>query len=94
MYFSPGAPVDLRAIGDQRWLFDVVYSPIETPLVVRANAAGMAVLNGFELFLGQGFDAFERFTGTTARATRGAGARSRDVAAGRRADERSRGPPS
>ena len=23
----------------------------------------MAVLNGFELFLGQGFDAFERFTG-------------------------------
>ena len=63
MYFNPGAPVDLRAIGDQRWLFDVVYSPIKTPLVVRANAAGMAVLNGFELFLGQGFDAFERFTG-------------------------------
>ena len=63
MYFNPGAPVDLRAIGDQRWLLDVVYSPIETPLVVRAEAAGMAVLNGFELFLGQGFDAFERFTG-------------------------------
>ena len=63
MYFRPGAPVDLRTIGDQRWLFDVVYSPIETPLMVRATAAGMAVLNGFELFLGQGFDAFERFTG-------------------------------
>jgi shikimate dehydrogenase len=63
MYFKPGAPVDLGAIGGQRWLFDVVYSPIETPLVARAIAAGMAVLNGFELFLGQGFDAFERFTG-------------------------------
>ena len=63
MYFNPGAPVDLRAIGDQRWLLDVVYSPIETPLVTRASATGMAVLNGFELFLGQGFDSFERFTG-------------------------------
>ena len=63
MYFNPGAPVDLAAIGDQRWLFDVVYSPLETPLVVHATAAGMAVLNGFELFLGQGFDAFELFTG-------------------------------
>ena len=63
MYFNPGAPVDLRAIGDQRWLFDVVYSPIETPLVIRATTTGMAVLNGFELFLGQGFDSFEHFTG-------------------------------
>ena len=89
MYFSPGAPVDLAAIGDQRWLFDVVYSPIETPLVVARDAAGMAVLNGFELFLGQGFDAFERFTGRRLAPTRGAGARSRDVAAGRRAGESS-----
>jgi shikimate dehydrogenase len=63
MYFHPGAPVDLGAIGDQRWLLDVVYSPIATPLVLRAKATGMAVLNGFELFLGQGFDSFERFTG-------------------------------
>ena len=63
MYFKPGAPVDLATIGSQRWLFDVIYSPIETPLVVHATAAGMAVLNGFDLFLGQGFDAFELFTG-------------------------------
>jgi shikimate dehydrogenase len=63
MYFNPGSPVDLDAIGDQQWLFDVVYSPIETPLVVCAEAAGMRVMNGFELFLGQGLDAFERFTG-------------------------------
>lgn len=65
MYFHPGSPVDLDMIDDQQWLFDVVYSPIRTPLVVRAEARGLAVLNGFELFLGQGFDAFERFTGVT-----------------------------
>lgn len=63
MYLRPGSPVDLEAIGRQEWLFDVVYSPVETPLVEHALASGMAVLNGFELFLGQGFDAFERFTG-------------------------------
>jgi len=63
MYFNPGSPVHLGAVGHQRWLFDVIYSPIKTPLVVRAESTGMAVLNGFELFLGQGFDAFERFTG-------------------------------
>jgi shikimate dehydrogenase len=63
MYFNPGTPVDLSAIGDQRWVLDVVYSPIETPLVMRAEDAGMAVMNGFELFLGQGFDSFQRFTG-------------------------------
>lgn len=63
MYFNPGSPLDLDSVGDQRWLFDVIYSPIETPLVVRAVAAGLEVMNGFELFLGQGFDAFERFTG-------------------------------
>jgi shikimate dehydrogenase len=63
MYFKPGSPVALDAVGGQRWLFDVVYSPIETPLVVRAEAAGMRVMSGFQLFLGQGFAAFERFTG-------------------------------
>ena len=62
-YFNPGSPVDLDTIGAQQWLFDVIYSPIETPLVSRAEDVGMAVLNGFELFLGQGFDAFKRFTG-------------------------------
>jgi shikimate dehydrogenase len=63
MYFDPGSAVDLDAIGDQQWLFDVIYAPLETPLVARAKAAGVTVINGFELFLGQGFDAFERFTG-------------------------------
>ena len=63
MYFSPGSPVDLDAIGAQRWLFDVVYSPVHTSLVRRAEEVGMVVLNGFELFLGQGFEAFELFTG-------------------------------
>ena len=32
----PGTPVDLAAIRDQQWLFDAIYSPIETELMARA----------------------------------------------------------
>ena len=63
MSWSPGAPVDLRAVDTQRWIFDAVYSPIETPLMVRATEAGLDRITGFDLFMGQAIDAFEIFTG-------------------------------
>ena len=63
MYFQPGTPVDLAAIHDQRWLFDAIYSPIETELMARAAAERIATISGFDLFLGQAIDAFEIFTG-------------------------------
>ena len=63
MSWSPGAPVDLRAVDRQRWIFDAVYSPIETPLMVRATEAGLDRITGFDLFMGQAIDAFEIFTG-------------------------------
>ena len=63
MSWSPGTPVDLRAIQSQRWVFDAVYSPIETPLMVRATEVGLDRITGFDLFLGQAIDAFEVFTG-------------------------------
>jgi shikimate dehydrogenase len=63
MHWKPGAPVDLAAVGAQSWIFDAIYSPVETPLMVRAGAAGMTRITGFDLFLGQAIDAFEIFTG-------------------------------
>jgi shikimate dehydrogenase len=63
MYFQPGSPVDLAAIRDQRWVFDAIYSPIETELMAHAAALQLARVTGFDLFLGQAIDAFEIFTG-------------------------------
>jgi shikimate dehydrogenase len=63
MSWNPGTPVALAAIERQRWIFDAIYSPIETPLMVRAEAAGLTRITGFDLFLGQAIDAFEIFTG-------------------------------
>jgi shikimate dehydrogenase len=63
MYFQPGAPVELAAIGEQRWVFDAIYSPIETELMARAAEKKLARISGFDLFMGQGIDAFQIFTG-------------------------------
>jgi shikimate dehydrogenase len=62
MSWNPGTPVDLPAVGGQRWVFDAIYSPIETPLMIRAAHVGLARITGFDLFLGQAIDAFEIFT--------------------------------
>lgn len=63
MTWNPGTPVDLATVDRQRWIFDAVYSPIETPLMARAAAAGLDRITGFDLFLGQAIDAFVIFTG-------------------------------
>ena len=62
MYFQPGSPVDLAAIGGQRWIFDAIYSPVETELMQRAAEVGLQRISGFDLFIGQAIDAFEIFT--------------------------------
>jgi shikimate 5-dehydrogenase len=62
-YIRPGTPVDLTTIRDQQWLFDAIYSPIETALMARAADVSLMRISGFDLFLGQAIDAFEIFTG-------------------------------
>ena len=62
MYFQPGTPIDPAAIGGQRWLFDAIYSPVETELMQRAAEAGLHRMSGLDLFNGQAIDAFELFT--------------------------------
>ncbi len=58
-----GCPFPREAIGGQRWAFDAIYTPMDTPFMLAARAAGLAAMGGFELFLYQGIDAFRHFTG-------------------------------
>jgi shikimate dehydrogenase len=58
-----GTPVETRLLGPQRWVFDAVYTPVDTRFKQEAEAAGLAVLSGYELFFHQGIDAFRLFTG-------------------------------
>ena len=47
-------------------VFDLVYNPLETPLLKLAKARGLAVISGIEMFVQQGARQFEIWTGKPA----------------------------
>ena len=47
-------------------VFDLVYTPLETPLLKLAKARGLAVIGGLEMFVQQGARQFEIWTGKPA----------------------------
>ncbi len=47
-------------------VFDMVYSPLETPLLQLAKARGLVVISGLEMFVQQGARQFEIWTGKPA----------------------------
>jgi shikimate dehydrogenase len=58
-----GSAFPKTVLNGPRWAFDAVYTPIDTPFVLSACAAGLSVISGYELFFHQGVDAFAIFTG-------------------------------
>ena len=50
-----------------RWVFDAVYTPVDTPFSALAKSRGAKFISGFELFFFQGVDAFHLFTGRQVR---------------------------
>ena len=59
---SPLAPEEMRA----KLLFDLVYSPIETPFLRFGRQKGLATIAGVEMFVQQGARQFEIWTGKPA----------------------------
>jgi 3-dehydroquinate dehydratase/shikimate dehydrogenase len=55
-------PEDLTA----RFVFDLVYNPLETPLLRMARQKGIAAISGVEMFVHQGARQFEIWTGKPA----------------------------
>ena len=49
-----------------RYVFDLVYNPVETPLLRMARQKGIAVITGVEMFVQQGARQFEIWTGKPA----------------------------
>ena len=58
-----GTPLNRTAMAGAKWAFDAVYTPVDTEFLRDATAAGLAVISGYELFFGQGVDAWRIFTG-------------------------------
>jgi 3-dehydroquinate dehydratase/shikimate dehydrogenase len=61
----PTAPLDAVEM-NARYVFDLVYNPIETPLLRLARQKGIAVISGVEMFVQQGARQFEIWTGKPA----------------------------
>ena len=61
-------PKELNA----RLVFDLVYNPIDTPLIRMAREKGLPVVTGVEMFVHQGARQFEIWTGKPAAGRRDA----------------------
>jgi shikimate dehydrogenase len=59
----PGLPVPAADLRKDMWVADIVYRPVDTPLLRAARAIGAATLHGGGMNAYQAAAAFERFTG-------------------------------
>jgi shikimate dehydrogenase len=59
-------PIDIRLIPTRALVYDVVYNPVETPLLAAARQAGARTMGGLSMLVYQGAEAFELWTGKPA----------------------------
>lgn len=55
--------IDLTPLGEDAVVYDIVYAPLETPLLAQARARGLDTVDGLEMLVGQAALAFELFFG-------------------------------
>ncbi len=58
---QPALAIDLRPYPDDTVVYDLVYAPLETPLLAAARARGMRTIDGLQMLVGQAAVAFELF---------------------------------
>ena len=63
---QPALAINLDNYPDDTIVYDLVYAPLATPLVVAARARGMRTIDGLAMLIGQAAAAFERFYGAPA----------------------------
>lgn len=55
---QPSLDVDLAELPDHAVIYDIVYAPLETPLLKAARARGLETVDGLEMLIGQAALAF------------------------------------
>lgn len=58
-----GTPLTKNAMAGAEWVFDAVYTPVDTQFIQDATAEGLKVISGYELFFFQGVHAWAHFSG-------------------------------
>ena len=60
---QPPLDIDLSPLPEDAIVYDIVYAPLETPLLAQARARDLATVDGLEMLIGQAALAFELFFG-------------------------------
>ena len=68
---QPPLEVDLTPIQDSAIVYDIVYVPLETPLLAAARARGLRGIDGLGMLLHQAVPAFERWFGVKPKVSQG-----------------------
>ena len=58
-----GTPLARDRMRGAAWAFDAIYTPLVTQFLAEAEAEGLTVIGGYELFFHQGVDAWQIFAG-------------------------------
>lgn len=66
MVGQPPLIIDLGALPEDTIVYDLVYAPLETPLLAAARRRGMRTIDGLQMLVGQAAAAFELFFGAAA----------------------------
>jgi shikimate dehydrogenase len=60
---QPPLDLDMSALPEDAIVYDIVYAPLETPLLAAARARELETVDGLEMLIGQAALAFELFFG-------------------------------
>lgn len=60
---QPPLDIDLSLLPEDAVVYDAVYAPLETPLLMQARARGLDTVDGLEMLVAQAALAFEMFFG-------------------------------
>lgn len=67
MHGRSGLDIDLSNSRPDALVYDLIYTPIITPLIAQARALGRANLGGLDMLIAQAIPSFERFFGVAPR---------------------------
>jgi shikimate dehydrogenase len=63
---QPPLQLDFSHVPPGSLVYDIVYAPLETPLLAEARARGLPTIDGLEMLVGQAAIAFQKFFGRPA----------------------------
>jgi len=63
MYGVPPLDIDLEYVAPDGWVYDLVYAPIDTPLLKMARRRGLKTIGGLEMLIAQARPSFKQFYG-------------------------------